>query len=254
MGLPAHIQQSDIGGLSNLKVDVESILADVRGAIGQSLAQVNRPQSSSLGAPSTSNAGFDDSMDDSDDDNNDSSGATGKRKKGLPPTGLSIPSGLNPEDQKKLRRRISNRECARRIRQRRQEQLSSLSTRIDTLRGENAKLMVRLTEVMKCWHEIAGENRSLKEQLVAIQKGRGDLANSPIIRELMQSGVAARGEQSSAQDVNTVVNKAAAKRGAASSNPHARNVTMSSLRTLIEQGQASVGGNHSVMSRASGRK
>jgi hypothetical protein len=44
MGLPAHIQQSDIGGLSNLKVDVESILADVRGAIGQSLAQVNRPQ------------------------------------------------------------------------------------------------------------------------------------------------------------------------------------------------------------------
>lgn len=151
------------------RMDVESILASVRGAIGSSLAQVNLSQLPSLG-PSTSHMD-DESLDGSDDE------APTKSKSKKPPSCkdefLDLQAdGVNSDDQKKLKRRISNRECARRIRQRRQEQLVSLGGRIDTLRMENAKLMIRLTEVMKCWHEIAGENRMLKSQLATLKQGR----------------------------------------------------------------------------------
>mmetsp|Transcript_35883 Transcript_35883/g.93204 ORF Transcript_35883/g.93204 Transcript_35883/m.93204 type:complete len:333 (+) Transcript_35883:173-1171(+) len=226
-GLPAHISASDVAAFGP-KVDVSSILAGVRGTIGQSLEQVNPTQTqttrvtSSVGVPSTSNATGEDF---SDSDEDTSNAPSNKRRKGLPPSGkasqgMTIPKDLNHEDQKKLRRRISNRECARRIRMRRQEQLNTLSMRINTLKGENAKLMVRLTEVMKCWHDIAGENRSLKQQLVSIQNSRGDLANSQIIQELMSSGLNAGQSTHQGPRTKRISHNQAARKAAASA-PHA---------------------------------
>lgn len=55
---------------------------------------------------------------------------------------------------------------------------------------ENAKLMIRLTEVMKCWHEIAGENRTLKSQLSDLKQSRdnGSLQSNSIISALVNGG------------------------------------------------------------------
>uniref|UniRef100_A0A061S9C8 BZIP domain-containing protein n=1 Tax=Tetraselmis sp. GSL018 TaxID=582737 RepID=A0A061S9C8_9CHLO len=159
---------------TNHGIDVEGMLADLRGLIGQSLAQENGGSV----APSTSQPADDDSVDYSED----AEAATKKPRRGLPPpcpksdsvAEVEIPEGLSVEDQKRLKRRISNRECARRIRQRRQEQLVTLSTKIDSLRAENANLMTRLTEVMKCWHDISKENRLLKAKMISIrQKKKG---------------------------------------------------------------------------------
>mmetsp|Transcript_14677 Transcript_14677/g.41284 ORF Transcript_14677/g.41284 Transcript_14677/m.41284 type:complete len:369 (-) Transcript_14677:359-1465(-) len=172
---------------STADVDVDSILAGVRGAIGQSIAHVKRTAQSqgSLGSmgPSTSQA-EDDSVNGS-DDQTDMHGSQSKKSKssGLPPAGpssmslsksldnIEVPPGLSAEESKKYKRRISNRECARRIRQKRQEQLLNLGGRIETLKVENAKLMIRLTEVMKCWHEIKSENRILKAQMLQFKNG-----------------------------------------------------------------------------------
>ena len=101
-------------------MDVEGILAGVRGAIGESLAEINRsriqPQASGGSLAPSSNFD-DDSVNGSDDNGYDNvenkAPAGNKKRKGLPPIApvmtksedfSDLPSHLTTEDQKRMKR------------------------------------------------------------------------------------------------------------------------------------------------------
>lgn len=52
---------------------------------------------------------------------------------------------LSPESQKRERRRIANRDCARRIRQRKSELLSELAASVEQLQADHARILATLT-------------------------------------------------------------------------------------------------------------
>jgi hypothetical protein len=52
---------------------------------------------------------------------------------------------LSPESQKRERRRIANRDCARRIRQRKTELLAELTASVEQLQAESTRILAALT-------------------------------------------------------------------------------------------------------------
>lgn len=75
---------------------------------------------------------------------------------------------LTPEElankHKKERRMLSNRESARRSRQRKQHHLDDLQTKVSQLRADNGKLMERLSMVNHHYSNILEENRKLSNE------------------------------------------------------------------------------------------
>nr|QLC27627.1 bZIP transcription factor 1 [Chlorella sp. HS2] len=79
---------------------------------------------------------------------------------------------LSPESQKRERRRIANRDCARRIRQRKTELLADLTASVEQLQADNARLLATLTEVTRCWRDTTLENCELRARIALLQAGR----------------------------------------------------------------------------------
>ncbi|KAG9449285.1 hypothetical protein H6P81_009250 [Aristolochia fimbriata] len=72
-------------------------------------------------------------------------------------------------DLKRMRRKVSNRESARRSRRRKQAQLADLELQVDQLRGENATLYKQLTDASQQFSEAGTDNRVLKSDVEALR-------------------------------------------------------------------------------------
>ncbi|CAI8599788.1 unnamed protein product [Vicia faba] len=75
----------------------------------------------------------------------------------------------NPLDIKRLRRKVSNRESARRSRRRKQAHLSELESQVEKLKLENATLYKQFTNTSQQFHEADTNNRVLKSDVEALR-------------------------------------------------------------------------------------
>ncbi|CAN8248004.1 unnamed protein product [Cochlearia groenlandica] len=76
---------------------------------------------------------------------------------------------LKPEDVKKSRRMLSNRESARRSRRRKQEQTSDLETQVNELKGEHSSLLKQLSNMNHKYDDAAVGNRILKADIETLR-------------------------------------------------------------------------------------
>ncbi|MED6211000.1 hypothetical protein PIB30_069484 [Stylosanthes scabra] len=75
----------------------------------------------------------------------------------------------NPLDMKRLRRKVSNRESARRSRRRKQAYLTDLESQVEQLRLENATLYKQLTDASQHFRDADTNNRVLKSDVEALR-------------------------------------------------------------------------------------
>ncbi|XP_020205675.1 bZIP transcription factor RISBZ4 isoform X1 [Cajanus cajan] len=78
-------------------------------------------------------------------------------------------AGTNAIDIKRLRRKFSNRESARRSRRRKQAHLADLEWQVERLRLENANLFKQLTDASQQFREADTNNRVLKSDVEALR-------------------------------------------------------------------------------------
>ncbi|XP_007011532.2 PREDICTED: basic leucine zipper 9 isoform X2 [Theobroma cacao] len=76
---------------------------------------------------------------------------------------------LDPTHLKRLRRKLSNRESARRSRKRKQEHLADLELQAEQLRGENDSLYKQLTNAHQQFRDADTNNRVLKSDVEALR-------------------------------------------------------------------------------------
>ncbi|KAG5098223.1 hypothetical protein JHK82_048077 [Glycine max] len=87
----------------------------------------------------------------------------------------------NAIDVKRLRRKVSNRESARRSRRRKQAHLADLEWQVERLRLENANLFKQLTDASQQFREADTNNRVLKSDVEAL-RAKVKLAEDMITR------------------------------------------------------------------------
>ncbi|TYH66645.1 hypothetical protein ES332_D06G137600v1 [Gossypium tomentosum] len=104
--------------------------------------------------------------DDDDDDDDDDEGGEGGVEEA--DAGQSEQS-LDPSHLKRLRRKLSNRESARRSRKRKQEQLAELEFQAEQLRGENDSLFKQLTNAHQLIRDVGTNNRVLTSNVQALR-------------------------------------------------------------------------------------
>ncbi|CAK8570134.1 unnamed protein product [Lathyrus sativus] len=75
----------------------------------------------------------------------------------------------NPIDMKRLRRKVSNRDSARRSRRRKQAHLAGLEVQVEQLRLENAGLFKQLTDASQQFRDANTNNRVLKSDVEALR-------------------------------------------------------------------------------------
>ncbi|OIV96541.1 hypothetical protein TanjilG_24194 [Lupinus angustifolius] len=75
----------------------------------------------------------------------------------------------NPLDVKRLRRKVSNRESARRSRRRKQAQLAELELQVEKLKLENATLYKQFTHASQQFRDADTNNRVLKSDVEALR-------------------------------------------------------------------------------------
>ncbi|KAG4195361.1 hypothetical protein ERO13_A06G107300v2 [Gossypium hirsutum] len=105
---------------------------------------------------------------DDDDDDEDEEGGEGEGEVEEADAGQSEQS-LDPSHLKRLRRKLSNRESARRSRKRKQEQLAELEFQAEQLRGENDSLCKQLTNAHQLIRDVGTNNRVLTSNVQALR-------------------------------------------------------------------------------------
>ncbi|RCV05255.1 hypothetical protein SEVIR_1G067500v4 [Setaria viridis] len=98
----------------------------------------------------------------------------------------------NPQDVKRMRRMVSNRESARRSRKRKQAHLADLETQVDQLRGENASLFKQLTDANQQFTTAVTDNRILKSDVEALRV-KVKLAEDMVARGALTCGLGSLG-------------------------------------------------------------
>ncbi|XP_004501207.1 bZIP transcription factor RISBZ4-like [Cicer arietinum] len=75
----------------------------------------------------------------------------------------------NPLHMKRLRRKVSNRDSARRSRQRKQAHLAELESQVEKLKLENATLYKQFSDASQQFHDADTNNRVLKSDVEALR-------------------------------------------------------------------------------------
>uniref|UniRef100_A0A1J3CTX6 Basic leucine zipper 9 n=1 Tax=Noccaea caerulescens TaxID=107243 RepID=A0A1J3CTX6_NOCCA len=100
----------------------------------------------------------------------------------------------DPNDVKRMRRKYSNRESAKRSRKRKQEHLEDLETQVDSLKGENTTLYKQLIDATHQFRSAGTNNRVLKSDVETLRVkvklaedlvARGSLTSS--LNQLLQT-------------------------------------------------------------------
>ncbi|XP_061336526.1 basic leucine zipper 9-like isoform X2 [Gastrolobium bilobum] len=85
------------------------------------------------------------------------------------PSDEDCEQSTNPCDMKRLRRKVSNRESARRSRRRKQAHLADLELQVEQMRLENATLYKQLTDASQQFRDADTNNRVLKSDVEALR-------------------------------------------------------------------------------------
>eukprot|EP00898_Chlorokybus_atmophyticus_P007020 jgi/Chlat1/7319/Chrsp58S06923 len=99
--------------------------------------------------------------------------------------GIKSDQQKNPEDIKRMRRMLSNRESARRSRRRKQAHLSDLELQVAQLRVENSTLLKRLSDIGQRYSDAIMDNRALRSDVEALR------AQVKMAQELVKAAAAA---------------------------------------------------------------
>lgn len=103
-------------------------------------------------------------------------GATGSSPvpaiRGKVPSGSARGEQWDERELKKQKRKLSNRESARRSRLRKQAECEELGQRAEALKSENSSLRIELDRIKKEYEELLSKNTSLKAKLG--ETGGGD--------------------------------------------------------------------------------
>ncbi|KAK3036469.1 hypothetical protein RJ639_030068 [Escallonia herrerae] len=106
----------------------------------------------------------------------------------------------DPVDVRRIKRKVSNRESARRSRRRKQAHLADLEQQVDQLRGENSSLFKHLTDATQQFKDASTNNRVLKSDVEALRakvklaedmvtRGSGSITSS--LNHLLQNHLSA---------------------------------------------------------------
>lgn len=76
---------------------------------------------------------------------------------------------VEPVDEKKRRRAVSNRESAKRSRLKKKKRVEELSEEVNRLNVKNQELKNRLANMVSCGNVISNENNRLKIELVCLE-------------------------------------------------------------------------------------
>ncbi|KAM1726244.1 basic leucine zipper 9-like [Malus sylvestris] len=93
-----------------------------------------------------------------------------------------------PLDIKRIRRKVSNRESARRSRRRKQAHLADLESQVEQLRGENSTLYRQLTDAFQQFRDADTNNRVMKSDVEAL-RAKVKLAEDMVARGSMTSNL-----------------------------------------------------------------
>ncbi|KAJ0726361.1 putative transcription factor bZIP family [Helianthus annuus] len=101
-------------------------------------------------------------------------------------TPLPKPSNdiVNAMEERKRRRKISNRESARRSRMRKQKHLEDMRSQLNRLKTENRALMNRLRAVNLHGKLVRNENQQLMSESVMLQQKLRDIRHALHLRQL----------------------------------------------------------------------
>ncbi|XP_044407687.1 protein SENSITIVE TO UV 2 isoform X3 [Triticum aestivum] len=98
----------------------------------------------------------------------------------IPPFSPCINVGQDERELKKQKRKLSNRESARRSRLRKQAECEELGQRAEALKSENSSLRIELDRIKKEYEELLSKNTSLKRELERTLKQMNDLKNEHV--------------------------------------------------------------------------
>ncbi|KAJ4707656.1 Basic leucine zipper 9-like transcription factor [Melia azedarach] len=94
----------------------------------------------------------------------------------------------DPVDLKRIRRKVSNRESARRSRKRKQAHMAELELQVEKLRGEKANLYKQFTNAAQVLKEADTNNRVLKSDVEAL-RAKVNLAEDVVTRGSLTCGL-----------------------------------------------------------------
>ncbi|XP_022730674.1 basic leucine zipper 9 [Durio zibethinus] len=158
---------------------------DSQFSICGNVSAVNNPKSRETEDRGVTSASSDHDPSDDDDDDDDEEE---EEEEDVETDAGQSEQRSDPSSLKRLRRKLSNRESARRSRKRKQEHLADLELQAEQLRGENDSLYKQLTNAHQQFRDADTDNRVLKSDVEAL-RAKVKLAEDMLARGSLACGL-----------------------------------------------------------------